>query len=174
MTTKHGDYLGGIRCLDTLRDRCVIRPSDDCWHLRMPRTGKALPQRYRHAVHVHGIGRMSATRAAWMLAHGSRPPRGIYVARSCGSYDCVNPQHLKLATPGELLRSARSSVSPEMWAAKHRAGAIAEGMRRTRLTREQVLYIRHSDKSASQCARELGIAMSHAINIRAGRALEHV
>lgn len=174
MTTKQGDYLGGIRCLETLRDRCVVRSGDDCWHLRMPRTGMAMPQDQRHSVHVHGVGRISATRAAWLLAHGSLPASRVYVARGCGSYDCVNPQHLYLTTAGELLRRSQSLMSPEMWRAKHRAGSIEEGKRRRKLTKEQVLFIRNSPKSASQCARELGIAASHAVNIRARRALEHL
>lgn len=175
MPVKTGDYLGSVRDLETLRERCVV---DDkgCWHLRTAR-GRPMPQGRRHQIHVYGHGgRLSATRAAWMFAGKRAPGHGEVVVRVCDSYDCVHPEHLALRTRAELLRITQERLGP-IWNSLHRIGttrAVQTKHPSRKLTPEIAREIRMSDESCSVLAERHGIAKSRAIAIKAGRAWREV
>lgn len=175
MTAKLGDYLGSVRDLETLRDRCVV-DAFGCWHLRTAR-GRPMPQGTRHQIHVYGhAGRLSATRAAWMFAGKPTPGPGEIVVRACGSYDCVNPDHLTVRTRAEHMRITQDRLGP-LWHSLHRIGTIRAMQQKhpsRKLTPEIAREIRMSDEPCSVLAERYGISKSRAIAIRAWSAWKEV
>lgn len=163
---EHGAYLGGLRNIRTLRERCFIG-DDGCWHLRQA-NGRAMPRDKRHAVWVFGRGVMTSTRAAWLFATGSLPADGHIVFRTCESYDCVKPNHLQSGpktAQGKML-AERGSLRGSM--SRVQANR-ANGMRRRKLTLELAQWARESEQPATDIAHALGIAVSRAIDVKAGR-----
>ena len=104
MSHEHGTYLGSIRCLETLRERCVMDKDGDCWHLRTAR-GRPLQKGLIQRIFVHGHGHCTATRGAWVLAGRPLPTqKNMVIFRTCEQYDCVNPEHLKAGSRRTLTR----------------------------------------------------------------------
>jgi hypothetical protein len=164
MSHASGAYLGSTRTLEDLRGRCVIVPGCDCWHLRkadgkpMPRDGK------RHVVWIHGQGAISATRAAWRLAGKPEPKEGRLVFRACTSYDCVNPQHLRVGT--HMSRAAaQKATGRSMTAAKLRANKEA-GLKRSKVPADVRVWIAESPQTLHEVAHAVGIWPSYASEIR--------
>jgi hypothetical protein len=168
MPITTGAYLGGVRDLETLRERCVI-DSDGCWHWRMPRTGRAAKRGVRHMVYMHGIGNMSLTRAAWMLSGRTLPSAGFKIVRACTSYDCANPDHLCVMSDADLYARTKKTLGP-IWDANHRIETIKAAQRRGKLTPELARWARESRQSASHAAWGLIVPKSKIIAIRAGKA----
>jgi hypothetical protein len=167
MPVKHGAYLGSVRCIDSLRDSCVIGLGG-CWHLRSPRGKPMTIAAACHQVWVHGIGKISATKAAWLLKHGKSPAAGLIVFRACESYDCVNPSHLRCGTRqecGEHLTATGRLKGKSRSLAANRQGARS----RRKLTDEQASLIRSSDESARVMAARFGLSMTTINDIRRGR-----
>ena len=117
MSHEHGAYLGGIRCIEDIRQRCVMDDETGCWHLRTAR-GRVFPKGdgRTQRIWVHGRGAVSATRAVWELAHGHQMQAGRRAMRTCDSYDCANPAHIS---------ALRESQAMALQAGKDRAAADA-------------------------------------------------
>lgn len=159
---KPGAHLGGIRTLEDLRLRCVCPADDDCWHLRTAR-GRPMPLNLRHAVSIHGVGQMTATRAAWMLA-GKNTMKGRVIYRVCESYDCVNPAHLKQGTRGDFARYG--AAQGRYRSAAQIAPLLASTAARRKATPEIVRYICESPESAPKVAPKVGMSAGHVNVIR--------
>lgn len=158
-----GTYLGGIRTLDDLRQRCVIDEIDDrnaCWHFRRADGTKHRPGVVQK-VWVHGVGATYVTRAAWLLARGEHVKGQQWrVVRACCSDDCVNPSHLRKTDMHRhqvLLGKAGRASTPAKRAAIHRIGR-----ERAVVTPELLRWLTESP----QC----GADIAHALGISAGRA----
>lgn len=167
MPQKEGAYLGSVRDLGGLMERCFV--SGECWHLRSPR-GKPMPKERTHVLWVHQMGgKMSATRAAWFLKTGEHAPKSRTVVRVCDSYDCVNPEHLRCWTKKQwgawLAKTGRSKTPAKTIAAKRNAA------RRSRLTPDDIRTIVMA-KSAKAGAEAVGIAGSYAITIRKRHSMD--
>jgi hypothetical protein len=89
-----GTYLGGIRTLEDLRERCVIDADTGCWHWRMAITQGAPRVHLQHPQDGRKVT-MRGRRAALLLATGRDLPRGhtAYARHCCQADDCVNPEH---------------------------------------------------------------------------------
>lgn len=93
MTTPNDGRL----TIGQIRLRCYCDPDTACWHFRtaggksMRRDGK------RQAIWVTGRGAVPITRAAWEARHQKPVPEGWIAFRTCKSYDCANPAHIKAA-----------------------------------------------------------------------------
>lgn len=169
MTHAKGTRLDGIATLEDLRQRCVVDEETGCWHLRTAR-GRALPQDQRHVLWVFGIGHVTATRAAWMLAHpGRQLHNGRVCFRSCDSYDCVAPDHIvsgsRKAWGAHMARSGKAVTAAKSQANRH-------GRRSTwKLTPELKQWLLESPQTGIEVAHALGITQGRANAIRAkGRA----
>ena len=136
-----------------------------------------MPQDKLHQIHVYGHKcRLSATRAAWMFAGEPSPGPGEIVVRVCGSYDCVNPEHLALRTRAEHMRITQQRLGP-IWHSLHRIAttrAMQQKHPSRKLTPEIAREIRMSEEPCSVLADRHGIAKSRAIAIKAGLAWREV
>lgn len=171
MSHERGAYLGGVRDLETLRERCVMGKGG-CWHFRMPRSGRAASQTASHQVFVHQLGRkLSATRAAWLFSRGELPTADVRIQRACTSYDCLCPEHLVKRTLTEAFAAAKARRGA-LWDTVHRVKASLASRKRAnaKLNEELAQWARESPQSARDVAHGLGIAASRAIAVRAGRA----
>ncbi|QRF55324.1 hypothetical protein [Variovorax paradoxus] len=170
MSHEKGTRLDGIASLEDLRQRCVVDEDAGCWHLRTAR-GRALPQDQRHVIWVHGIGHVTATRAAWLLAHPARQLRNGWVCyRSCDSYDCVAPQHIVSGTRKawgmHMARSGKAVTTAK-------AQANRQGRRSTwKLTAELKRWLLESPQTGIDAAHALGITQGRANAIRAQERIE--
>jgi len=165
MSHVKGTRLDGIATLDDLRQRCVIDEESECWHLRTAR-GRVLPATTRHVIWVFGLGHTTATRAAWLLSHPGRELRSGWVCyRTCDSFDCVAPAHVKAGsrqTWGAHMARSGKAVT----AAKTQANR--EGQRSTwKLTPEQKQWLLESPQTGIDVAHALGITQGRANAIRA-------
>lgn len=164
-----GRYLGGIRDLRGLQDRCYVDPDTGCWRWRMcfaqgaacahvvsPVDGK------RHT--------LRGPRAAWILKHKSNPPKGYTVWAACWQRDCCNPNHMRCTTQVE-----RGRAIAEAGKLKGLPGRVAINTRICReklakLDPEKVREIRGSSGTLKEIARRYGISVGHASKIRRGKA----
>lgn len=169
MLFNGGRRVGSIGSLQELRLRCVCDQHTGCWHLRdslgQPiRGGDGKP----YVVRVDGYGRMTATRASWVLAGRDLPPQSdIVVARACDSGDCVRPEHLRLirrTTLGRRVGLARERMS------EAQSRALREcSQRRVVVTPELAAWLVESRQVAADAAHGLGVSRDHANQIRRER-----
>jgi len=162
MAHDHGAYLGGVRDVESMRQRCVCDEHTGCWHMRSAR-GRNLVGK-RQIVWVHGVGAMTVTRAMWLFAHGEAPPANRVVARKCESQDCVRPEHLALMPRKALVRvqvKRGSFDTPKARESRRRAGE-----RRRVVTAELRVWLIESTQSGVQAAHGLGITQARANLIR--------
>lgn len=153
--TAHGTYLGAVRCLDTLRLRCVIDPGCDCWHLRKA-SGKPFGPKEKQAVRVFGVGNMTGSRAAYYLKHGKPAPKGMNVYRTCESHDCANPVHVRAGTR-QASFAARMAVGQFSTPARRRHWReLSENAERI-VTRELEKWILESQQTGPEVGHALGV-----------------
>ncbi|MGL4651265.1 MAG: hypothetical protein ACRC1H_17805 [Caldilineaceae bacterium] len=167
MSLQAGADLGGIKDLEGLRERCFVDEETGCWHLRTAR-GRPLPRHQRHVVWVHGVGHVTATRAAWLLAKPGREVRPGWVCfRRCESHDCVNPAYLSTGTRKQLgrhMQATGKAVTPAKTAA---CRVLAQQHPKTKLTPETRAWLFESQQSGIDAAHGLGITQGRANVLRA-------
>lgn len=163
-----GTHLGGVRSIACVRERCVLPDGDaGCWHLRTPR-GRPLPRGgYSQRIWVHGRGQVSAPRAVWEFAHGRSMPSGRRAVRTCGSYDCANPAHIRSMTHSDAQKHIVGKW-PDMTPAR-RSALDALNLRKRRFSNEQVAEIRMGTASASSLARRWGCSVTSVLDVRHGK-----
>lgn len=107
-------------------------------------------------------------RLSWEIANGQSIPVGMYVMHSCDTPLCVNPAHLFLGTPADnvndmIAKGRKRTVAP-----------VGNGNGKAKLTPELVRYIRASEKSMAELARELKLSFNAIRGVRIGRTWSHV
>lgn len=152
-------YLGGIRDLAGLRCRCVVDEAGDdpCWHWR--RGDGSVPRRgvtNDVVAWVHGIGKMTATRASWYFSRGQLVQGRKYViVRRCESWDCCAPTHLRKMTRGDhgsmLVGLGRSSSVAKVAAARATAAS------RATVTPELLQWLLESPQGSTDIGHALGV-----------------
>lgn len=165
---KQGQYLGGVRSLKTLKDRCHVDSVTGCWHFRLPGSGKKPPAGKTAQVSVHGIGQMTVARAAFMLANGRQVRDGYRAIRTCDSYDCAFHGHIAEVKASEAWLIAFSLGKIDR--AKHRIAAIKNARSGSaKLTEELAEWARESPQTCDEAAHGLMVSKSRVISIRAGK-----
>lgn len=165
MSHAKGTRLDGIASIEDLRQRCVIDEDSGCWHLRTAR-GKVLPSGDRHVIWVHGVGHITATRAAWLLSRPGKTLRNGWICfRTCESYDCVAPIHIAASNKknwGLHMAASGKSRTPAKLAA---VAALPKSTQK--LTPELRQWLLESTQSGVEVAHALGITQGRANCIRA-------
>lgn len=160
---KAGQHLGAVRTLDDLRGRCVIDEECGCWHFRTAR-GRPVRRDRTAKVFVHLVGQVVVTRAAWVLSGRPVPPTKWLVYRTCSSYDCANPEHMRAGTrrqQGRHLASSGKASTP----AKAAANAATARARRV-ITPEIAEWIAESPQGARDVGHAVGVHHNHVNVIR--------
>lgn len=128
--------------LRQIKARCI--EEGDCWLWKGGKNSRGQPK----------VGRRSGRRLVWELVKGPVPPEAR-MGVSCGCPSCLNPKHLTVRTRAEVTAEvlARPSVK------RKRSASGARAMKaRAKLDFEKARYIRESDKTQTQLARELGVS----------------
>lgn len=160
-----GRRLDGIVTLDDLRMRCFVDEETGCWHLRGA-NGERLRPGKRHVVwsHTH-MQRLTSTQAGWLLSRPGREiPPGRLVHRTCDSFDCCAPAHLRCATKAQFgkWQIATGRMKTPAKAAAGRAARCAH----QKLTPELKQWLVESQQSGRDVAHALGITPSRASRLR--------
>lgn len=117
--------------------------------------------------HLRGVG-MRASRAMCIIAHGDPPSAEYHAAHSCGNGDkgCVNPNHLRWATPAE---NCDDMVD-------HGTRIQGEGCWMAKLTEADVRTIRSRYPRETQkvLAVEYGVSRATIGDVLLGRTWRHV
>lgn len=131
-------------------DKCLI------WPYRL------VPSGYGLAV----IGGVQKRASRWMciLAHGNPPHEKAEAAHSCGNASCVNPKHLRWATPKE---NALDKVS-------HGTEIRGERNGKTRLTADDVISIRSAPPDLRTLMDLYGVSKGCISKIRSGQRWGHL
>lgn len=156
MPHQIGTNIGGLASLDAMRERCVC-DAEGCWHFRLA-DGKPMARGKRQSIWLYG-GRFSTpARAAWEFHTGKPVPASRVVYRSCESYDCINPQHLRCGTKADEIRMHKKRGTYK----ERRGDSAKNSASLAKLTAELRLWLLESTQS--------GVAVAHALGISQGRA----
>jgi len=117
-----GKNLGGIRCLEDVRQRCHVNDVTGCWEWRLSMANDSVPRAYVppevvQAIGTHARHDMTVMRLAWALAGNKLEPRHRVWRSRCDCKTCVNPAHMKSGTTAEwgadLRRTGRMVGRPQ-------------------------------------------------------------
>lgn len=165
MSHPAGTNIGGIVTIEDVRQRCVIDDHTGCWHCRQA-NGRVQPRGVRQVIWVHGRGRVSLPRGIWELHRNRRMPRGWRAFRTCDSYDCANPEHIKGGN-GEAFGKVLKAKGEFKADPKRRDNARKAAESRRVVTAELLAWLLESPQSGSAAAHGLGITQSRANCLRA-------
>lgn len=151
--------MKGARSFD---DLWIGEPNSGCWLW----IGSA----HKSKTHVYGeMAKVKAHRISYAM-HKGPIPEGMVVMHKCDTPLCVNPLHLKMGTVAEnnadMCAKGRQRVGATF--------AIGEANSRAKITAENVIEIRQSDRKNEELAAHFGISASHVKNIRNGQSWKHV
>jgi hypothetical protein len=139
-------------------ENSILRdPNSGCWLW----TGGTFINGYGYLV-VNGKTR-STHRMAWEIYVGDIPD-DMCVLHKCDVRCCVNPKHLFLGTRADNNRDCKDK-------GRHTKGSMSS---RAKLTEEQVVVIRASDKTQKQLAAQYRVSQSLISLILIGRIWKHV
>lgn len=129
-------------------------PNSGCWlwMLHLDKKGYGKIQRSCFKPIFGGIN-LLAHRYSYFLHYGIVPPADMKVCHKCDVTSCVNPDHLFLATQYE---NVQDCIRKGRWT-------------NTKLTDDQVNYIRSSTETYRELAERYGVSRSLINMIRLGR-----
>jgi len=165
-----GKYLGGIRDLQSVMDRCRIDEVTHCWNWSQC-TGQSggAPRGYASFPWLDTPISTTIRRAVVAYETGAALKNGWRVWSKCGNSLCCNPSHIGYGPTekwGEAL--AKSGVhknNPRKIAANRKTV-----LRFRKLTEEQAMQVRESEKTCTQLAEELGVCVNTISMIRLNRS----
>jgi hypothetical protein len=164
---KHGTYLGGIRSVEDLRQRCRVDEDTGCWHWGMSVVQGAPRVHFKLEDGKHRVTRGPA--AAWMLSHQKQLPAKTMCWMRCRRNDCVNPRHVMHGDRKKYGEFARKhdlqKNNPRRIAANRKI--VREKLARINI--ETAREIRLSEGPQAEIARRYGVPQSLVWAIKAGK-----
>ena len=161
MSLPKGYYLGGVRDVVSLRNRCRVDDCTGCWHylgggtVRVTVSGRTRSLRLRAAAAV-------VARGDWLP-----PEMRAFASPDCESDDCANPDHVVAGTHRQSMAAAAACGAYQtLPLAVHRA-KLAERSRK--LSREDRLAIEASDEPPAVIAARYGIVPQYVNQVRRER-----
>lgn len=169
MSHPFGTYLGGIRTITDLRDRCRVDEHTGCWHWGLvvsqgsprvhfvaPDTGKRITTRGR--------------RAALYLKRGRDLRDGMRAipAAGCKSDDCCNPAHARAASTADVGRYMKQSGKSKTMRKKIAARQVARTTR-AKLDPEKAREIRASSETTTALAKRYNVSQYAAWAAKTGK-----
>lgn len=130
---------------NTATDECIF------WPFSKFRTG--------YGRYTQKDKRLAAHREVCRIAHGNPPSGLIHAAHSCGERLCVNPRHLRWATPKE---NEQDKIS-------HGRSLRGSNHSNARLTEADVRAIRASSDPIGQLSERYGLSAAHTEAVKNGR-----
>lgn len=174
MAHPSGTYLGGIRTVEDLRQRCRVDDQTGCWHWGLAIV-QGMPSVHFLTPDTAKRVKMRGRRAALYLQRGKDLPRGhvAFAQLCCHADDCVNPGHSRSGNRmahGEWMRKT-GAISG---LASKAAASLKGWDGRRKLTPEQVMEIRSSPESNRAIGKRLGVSEFCIWSVRAWKTHKNV
>ena len=140
-----------------------VDTSGDCWEW----TASKSTAGYGQISRVGKRGPAQAHRVSYEL-HNGEIPDGLFICHKCDNRGCVNPDHLFAGTPKDN--------SQDMLKKGRRFQPKVDGMNssHSKLTNEQVRYIRASGATQTNLAKVFGVTQAAVWYIKARRTYRNV
>jgi len=133
-----------------------VEKTEGCWERKYGRGP------YGHSRFGQRPNRVLAHRFSWEY-HNGPIPEGLFVLHRCDNGACVRPDHLFLGTQMDNMRDKIAKGRARYVVPSPRKGSSNS---QSKLTDEQVRYIRTSEKTTVALAAELGVSQATAWNVR--------
>jgi hypothetical protein len=165
---KHGDPNKGIKLHGSIEERFwrFVDKSDDdsCWNW----FGQKINGYGRISLGAKSLASDGSHRVSWKMHNKQEIPKGMFVMHSCDNPSCVNPKHLSLGTPKDN--------SDDMIAKGRKKQVIHIGEKNGKsiIKPEIVRFIRSSDLSHAELARQLNISNGCVRSVRSKRTWKHI
>jgi hypothetical protein len=144
--------------IEKIESKIIIGNPDDCWIW----DGKfSSTTGYGQLMHMYKG--YSSHRLAYLL-YFKEIPEGLCVLHKCDNRKCVNPNHLFLGTKGENNTDRKNK----------KRSSIGENRPLSKLTEDDVRYIKTSEDSSRKLARKFGINKNVILGIRKNITWSHV
>lgn len=165
--SRRGIYCGGIVTLEHVRERCHIDEDNGCWIWKRSFSRTAI----------------SSLPIAWIAAKGktvsvirwvyeqtrNRPLGRMLVWRKCGNQSCVNPDHLMAGSRKQWGKWIAANGKPKRHVCTETRRQIRIDTGRTVIDQAKADYIRRSEATGAQLARELGVSTKVVSQVRTGK-----
>lgn len=165
---KYGDPNKGIKLQGSLEERFwrFVNKSDEnsCWNW----VGQKINGYGRISLGAKSLASDGSHRVSWKMHNKQDIPKGMFVMHSCDNPSCVNPKHLSLGTPKDnsqdmIAKGRKKIVIP-----------IGEQNGKSIINPEIVRFIRSSDLSHAELARQLNISNGCVRSVRSKRTWKHI
>lgn len=165
MSIDKGTYMGGVRSIADIRNRCNVDEDTGCWHWKL-----ALNCGAPH-IHFQIAGKtytMRGRRAVKALEAGAPLSQKLNcIGRDSCNSDCVAPDHIKAVT--RIAVGAQIRRTGKCKTIKKAASGRNAALKNRKLTLEQVAEIRHSDQTQMALARKFGVTQYTVWAVRSGK-----
>lgn len=154
--------------LDDIKARCFIT-DEGCWEWRGA-ASDGVPRIYapNHQKEGSPMECQVGRRAVWHVRTGKAIPKGHRVFGTCENAACLNPEHAKCGTTGEL-----GALTKKLGRFKNKPARIAasriSGRKRSHLTPELIAEIQASEETGVAIAQRLNLGREVVSRARRGK-----
>lgn len=165
---KYGDPDKGIKLHGSVEERFwrFVTKSDDnsCWNW----TGQKINGYGRISLGLKSMSSDGAHRVSWKIHNKMEIPKGLFVMHRCDNPSCVNPNHLLIGTPkynsDDMIAKGRKKI----------VIPLGEKNGKSIINADLVRFIRGSDLSHAELARQLNVSSGCVRSVRSKRTWKHL